>query len=105
MGVIIGYVMNVIMGSADEIAKETPVHGDDSEKQFIPGAELSRGYFHEVVEPILDSEFPCLRYAAALIGYGSEVLGLDTALSTDHNWGPRFLIFLPSPSGPQTSAN
>jgi hypothetical protein len=29
-----------------------------------------------------------------LIGYGSEILGFDTLMSTDHNWGPRVLLFL-----------
>ena len=34
------------------------------------------------------------RYAAALLGPGSEVLGFDTARSTDHDWGPRLQVFL-----------
>ena len=62
--------------------------------QFTPGIELSRRYFHEAVEPVLAAAFPALRYGAALIGYGSEVQGFDTAMSTDHNWGPRVLLFL-----------
>ncbi len=61
--------------------------------RFVPGVELSRRYFHDVVEPVLAREFPALRYSAALIGYGSEVLGFDTPTSTDHNWGPRVLLF------------
>ncbi len=32
---------------------------------FIPGLELSRLYFLEAVKPILDADFPRLRYAAA----------------------------------------
>ena len=35
-----------------------------------------------------------LPYSAALIGWGSEVLGFDTPLSRDHHWGPRVLLFL-----------
>jgi hypothetical protein len=61
---------------------------------FIPGLELSERFFHEIVEPALAGAFPGLRYGAALIGYGSEVLGYDTPMSTDHNWGPRLLIFV-----------
>ncbi len=61
--------------------------------RFVPGVELSRRYFHDVVEPVLAREFPALRYSAALIGYGSEVLGFDTPTSTDHNRGPRVLLF------------
>jgi hypothetical protein len=69
----------------------------DSEAQpsFIPGLELSRRFYAEVVEPILAARFPDLDYAAALIGPGSEVLGFDTPVSTDHHWGPRVMLFLP----------
>lgn len=61
---------------------------------FIKGIELSRTFFHEAVKPILDQHFPELRYSAALIGNGSEVLGYDTEMSTDHHWGPRVMLFL-----------
>jgi hypothetical protein len=62
--------------------------------QFIPGLRLAEGYFQEKVEPILTSHYPDLRYSAALIGSGSEVLGFDTEMSTDHHWGPRAMLFL-----------
>ncbi len=61
---------------------------------FIPGLELSRIFFFEAVEPIIGTEFPKLRYAAGLLGSGSEVLGFDTERSMDHDWGPRVDIFL-----------
>lgn len=50
--------------------------------------------FAEVVQPLLRETFPALRYAAALLGSGSEVLGFDTEMSTDHDWGPRVDLFL-----------
>jgi uncharacterized protein DUF4037 len=62
--------------------------------RFVPGLELAGGYFTDVVRPLLDAEYPRLRYAAGLLGWGSEVLGYDTARSTDHNWGPRLLVLL-----------
>jgi hypothetical protein len=61
---------------------------------FIPGLELCGRYYMELVRPLLDEHFPRLRYAAALIGYGSEVLGFDTEMSMDHAWSPRLLLFL-----------
>ena len=61
---------------------------------FIPGLELCGRYYAELVHPLLDRHFPDLRYAAALIGYGSEVLGFDTEMSMDHAWSPRMLLFL-----------
>lgn len=62
--------------------------------EFIPGLELSRLFFIEAVKPAIDAGFPRIRYAAALLGPGSEVLGFDTEMSTDHEWGPRVDIFL-----------
>ncbi len=61
---------------------------------FLPGVELARLFYIQVVRPLLDQEFPRLRHTAALIGPGSEVLGFDSARSTDHNWGPRLQVFL-----------
>ena len=65
-----------------------------STQRFIPGLELSRRFYLELVRPLLDEHFPGLAHAAALIGYGSEVLGFDTAMSMDHAWCPRVLLFL-----------
>ena len=62
--------------------------------EFVKGLVLNRAFFFEVIEPILDKEFPDLRYAAGLIGVGSEVLGYDSELSSDHHWGPRGMLFL-----------
>jgi hypothetical protein len=61
---------------------------------FMPGLELNRRFYWEAVRPILDRELPGLTHSAALIGYGSDVLGYDTSMSTDHNWGPRLQLFL-----------
>jgi hypothetical protein len=58
------------------------------------GIELSRRFYDEVVGPWLARAFPGLPHAAALIGYGSELLGFDDAMSQDHNWGPRVWLFL-----------
>ncbi len=62
--------------------------------QFLPGIELNRRYYHEVVQPILATHFPDLVYSVGLLGFGSDTLGYDTPLSTDHEWGPRLLLFL-----------
>ena len=61
---------------------------------FIPGLRLGRLFYLEAVKLVLDASFPDLQYSAALIGSGSEVLGFDTEMSTDHHWGPRVMLFL-----------
>ena len=61
---------------------------------FVPGLRLAGEFYAEAVRPLLDQGFPRLRYAAALLGPGSEVLGFDTERSTDHDWGPRLQVFL-----------
>jgi hypothetical protein len=52
----------------------------------LRGIELGRAFFQELVEPILTEEFPELSYAAGIIGSGSEVLGFDDEMSSDHHW-------------------
>jgi hypothetical protein len=71
------------------------VNWGKSQVEFIPGLKLSELFYHEAVRPVLDRRFPGLPHSAALIGYGSDVLGYDTPLSRDHMWGPRLLLFLP----------
>ncbi len=61
---------------------------------FIPGLQLCEDFYHDAVRPILDAGFPGLAHAAALIGPGSEVLGYDDPTSTDHDWGPRVMLFI-----------
>jgi len=61
---------------------------------FIPGLQLSELFYTEAAKPILDAFFPQVPYSAALMGWGSEVLGYDDVVSSDHHWGPRFLLFL-----------
>lgn len=64
----------------------------------MQGLELSRRFYFEAVLPILERRFPGLDHAAALLGSGSEVLGFDDEISTDHHWGPRVQLFLRDPA-------
>jgi len=69
---------------------------------FIPGLELARAFYAEVVAPLLAGQAG--PYAAALLGPGSEVLGFDSARSADHDWGPRLQVFLAPGAGRDRAA-
>jgi hypothetical protein len=60
--------------------------------RFLPAAELSCAFYQQAVAPLLTGR----QHAAALLGWGSDVLGYDTERSTDHGWGPRLLVLLPN---------
>lgn len=62
--------------------------------EFIKGMDLCESFFNDYAKQIIEKTFPDLKYTAGLIGYGSDVLGYDNEVSTDHMWGPRFYLFL-----------
>jgi hypothetical protein len=55
-----------------------------------PGQGLARRFYSQSVAPLLAG----IPHAAALLGDGSEVLGYDDHVSTDHDFGPRLQLFL-----------
>jgi hypothetical protein len=61
---------------------------------FVPGLVLSRRLFESSVRRDADALLGEDRYAAALLGPGSEVLGLDSERSTDHDWAARVQLFV-----------
>ncbi|MFC7533078.1 DUF4037 domain-containing protein [Actinoplanes sp. GCM10030250] len=65
----------------------------DDRPAFLPGTDLARLFYTEAVRPLLGDR----PHIAARIGPGSDVLGYDTARSTDHDWGPRVDLFLTGP--------
>ncbi|MDO3444966.1 DUF4037 domain-containing protein [Agrobacterium sp. V1] len=60
------------------------------------GIGLSQRFYEKIVAPILHENFPHLSYAAARIGLGSEILGFDSEISADHDYGPCVQLFLPA---------
>jgi Domain of unknown function (DUF4037) len=61
---------------------------------WVSGLSMARRFYQQVVGPLLKGK----PHAAALLGEGSEVLGFDDAISTDHDFGPRVQLFLPDQS-------
>lgn len=64
----------------------------------MKGLELSEQYFFDCGLPLLKRRFPDLvdRIAVGLVSCGSEAAGLDDEISRDHNFGPRFILFMNS---------
>ncbi|MGV1006280.1 MAG: hypothetical protein ACOYEV_16265 [Candidatus Nanopelagicales bacterium] len=56
---------------------------------LINGSALAEAYYQAVVVPLLAVSRPAMPHVAARLGSGSDVLGLDDALSRDHDWGLR----------------
>jgi hypothetical protein len=56
---------------------------------FKPGLALSRDFYTDAVEKLVG-----VPHIACLLGEGSEILGYDTARSTDHEWGPRVQLLV-----------
>lgn len=63
----------------------------------MKGIELARGYYEEYGKPMLEKDFadilPLL--AVGFTGRGSEHYGFDDEVSTDHDFEPGFIIFIP----------
>jgi hypothetical protein len=56
----------------------------------VPGRVLCRAFYEEVLGPRVG-----VPHSAGLLGPGSDVLACDTERSTDHDWGPRCIVFVP----------
>jgi len=56
--------------------------------------ELAGEYYREVVAGLLSERWPGLPHAAARLGSGSEVLGLDDEVSHDHDFGLRLTLMV-----------
>jgi hypothetical protein len=55
----------------------------------MSGLEICERFYSEVVRPLVG-----VPHSAALLGRGSEVLGFDDEMSTDHNCEARVLLFV-----------
>lgn len=64
--------------------------------KFVKGLELSRRYYEKYGAPMIKEQFYEYegRIAAGLAGHGSECFGFDDEISTDHDFGPSFCMFL-----------
>ncbi|MDE7359989.1 MAG: hypothetical protein K2N39_11300, partial [Lachnospiraceae bacterium] len=63
----------------------------------MKGLEISQKYYETYGRKMICERFTDVadQAAAGLVGYGSECLGFDDEISTDHDYGPSFCIWLP----------
>lgn len=79
-----------------EIVSDLLKRRQASEKNQMKGLELARSYYETYGKPMIVEKFGEYvdRIAVGLCGEGSECLGYDDALSTDHDFGPGFCLWL-----------
>ncbi|OZG63167.1 tetratricopeptide repeat protein [Bifidobacterium lemurum] len=78
------------------IHSEGETHNHDGGGTRIRGLELARQYWLAYGKPLIAERYPEYqgRIAAGLVGHGSECYGFDDELSHDHDFGPRFCLWL-----------
>lgn len=66
----------------------------------MKGLELSRSFYREYGQPMLEKEFPDLLpfLAVGFVGSGSDRYGYDDEVSEDHDFEAGFCVFLPDES-------
>lgn len=62
----------------------------------VSGLKLARAFWTQMGKPMIAAKYPqhAGRIAAGLVGHGSECYGFDDAYSQDHDFGPRFCLWL-----------
>lgn len=62
----------------------------------VSGLKLARAFWTQMGKPMIAARYPQYagRIAAGLVGHGSECYGFDDAYSQDHDFGPRFCLWL-----------
>nr|WP_243394263.1 DUF4037 domain-containing protein [Bifidobacterium parmae] len=82
-------------GSGNEASSPLPPSGS-GDAAPISGLKLAKAYWEEIGRPMVRAKYPeyADRIAAGLVGHGSECYGFDDAYSHDHDFGPRFCLWL-----------
>lgn len=79
------------------IEEESGIEEDNKkEHKYIKGMELSRRFYEEYGRPMIHERFPEYeeRITTGLVGRGSQCYGFDDELSTDHDFGPDFCMWV-----------
>ncbi|MDE5823778.1 MAG: DUF4125 family protein [Lachnospiraceae bacterium] len=82
--------------NAPEKSEEVTEHSVEDFKPEITGLELCRLFYEEYGRPMIAEKFRAYEsvIAVGLVGKGSDCFGYDDALSQDHDYGPRFVMWV-----------
>ena len=82
--------------SAPEKSEEAVGHVAEDFKPEITGLELCRLFYEEYGRPMIAERFRAYEsvIAVGLVGKGSDCFGFDDILSQDHDYGPRFVMWV-----------
>ena len=73
-----------------------PMSSTAATYRHISGLALARAFWNDLGKPLVADTYSAYqgRIAAGLVGYGSECFGFDDELSRDHDFAPRFCLWL-----------
>ncbi|MDE7416365.1 MAG: DUF4125 family protein [Lachnospiraceae bacterium] len=82
--------------NAPEKSEEVTEHSVEDFKPEITGLELCRLFYEEYGRPMIAEKFRAYEsvIAVGLVGKGSDCFGYDDVLSQDHDYGPRFVMWV-----------
>ena len=92
-GMAAGSAAGTAEASAESMTKSPAANVKNPD---ITGLELSQRYWEKYGKPLLRQKYPQYagRIASGLVGHGSECYGFDDRYSRDHDFGPRFCLWL-----------
>lgn len=76
--------------------EESNIGFSDIKEPYMTGMSLCRSYYEEYGAPMIAEQFGGYesRIAVGLVGKGSDCFGFDDELSADHDFGPRFVMWV-----------
>ncbi len=85
----------VVLSNLESVRKLCGSCGEKKES-FEKGLDLCRAYFETYGKPMLLEKFPEYidKITVGLVGEGSDCFGFDDRVSRDHDFGPRFCMWV-----------
>ena len=72
------------------MSNDAPIREAADSPQWQSSLRLNEAFYRRAIARLV-APWP---HAAALLGWGSDILGYDTEQSSDHGWGPRLQVFV-----------